>query len=106
MAIKYTNIFHCKTLQSLPKLEFLVWKQTIRQPWTRLTRTGFRDQLVEPIDILVNRDGEHCQDKLSIFGEKENKKLNVLHGKMYFSQHSCHTKRTEIFPKNFVLFPI
>jgi hypothetical protein len=24
MAIKYTNIFHCKTLQSLPKLEFLV----------------------------------------------------------------------------------
>jgi hypothetical protein len=24
MAIKYTNIFHCKTLQNLPKLEFLV----------------------------------------------------------------------------------
>jgi hypothetical protein len=24
MAIKYTNIFHCKTLQNLPKLGFLV----------------------------------------------------------------------------------
>jgi hypothetical protein len=22
--VKYTNIFHCKTLQNLPKLEFLV----------------------------------------------------------------------------------
>jgi hypothetical protein len=26
MAIKYTIIFHCKTLQNLPKLGFLVWK--------------------------------------------------------------------------------
>jgi hypothetical protein len=25
MAIKYTNIWHCKTLQNLPKLRFLVW---------------------------------------------------------------------------------
>jgi hypothetical protein len=25
MFIKYTNIFHCKTFQNLPKLEFLVW---------------------------------------------------------------------------------
>jgi hypothetical protein len=37
------------------------------------------------IDILVNLDGEHCQDKLCMFGEKENKKLNLLHGKMYFT---------------------
>jgi hypothetical protein len=30
--MKYTKIFHCKTLQNLPKLGFLVWKQTIWQP--------------------------------------------------------------------------
>jgi hypothetical protein len=28
----YTKIFHSKTLQNLPKLGFLVWKQTIWQP--------------------------------------------------------------------------
>jgi hypothetical protein len=32
VAINYTNIFHCKTLQNLPKFGFLVWKQTIWQP--------------------------------------------------------------------------
>jgi hypothetical protein len=26
VTIKYTNIFHCKALQNLPKLGFLVWK--------------------------------------------------------------------------------
>jgi hypothetical protein len=35
MAIKYTNIFHCKTLQNLPKLGFLVWKYAIWQPCER-----------------------------------------------------------------------
>jgi hypothetical protein len=32
MAVKYTNIFHCKTLQNLPKFGFLVLKYTIWQP--------------------------------------------------------------------------
>jgi hypothetical protein len=32
MAKEYTNLFHSKALQNLPKLEFLVWKQTIWQP--------------------------------------------------------------------------
>jgi nuclear transport factor 2 (NTF2) superfamily protein len=32
VSIKYTIIFHCKTLQNLPKFGFLVWKQTIWQP--------------------------------------------------------------------------
>jgi hypothetical protein len=36
MVIKYTKIFHSKTHQNLPKFGFLVWKQTIWQPW----RTG------------------------------------------------------------------
>jgi hypothetical protein len=30
---KYNNIFHSKALQNLPKLGFLVRKQTIWQPW-------------------------------------------------------------------------
>jgi hypothetical protein len=29
MAVKFTNIFHCKTIQNLSKLGFLVWKYTI-----------------------------------------------------------------------------
>jgi hypothetical protein len=32
MAIKYINIFPPKAPQNLPKLEFLVWKETIWQP--------------------------------------------------------------------------
>jgi hypothetical protein len=35
VSIKYTVLFHCKTLQNLPKFGFLVWKQTIWQPWPR-----------------------------------------------------------------------
>jgi hypothetical protein len=37
MAIKYTNIFHSKTLQNLPKFGFLVLKYTIWQPCTQVT---------------------------------------------------------------------
>jgi hypothetical protein len=32
MAIKCSNIVHCKTFQNLPKFGFLVWKYTIWQP--------------------------------------------------------------------------
>jgi hypothetical protein len=32
MATKYTKLFHCKTLQYFPKLEFLVSNYTIWQP--------------------------------------------------------------------------
>jgi hypothetical protein len=35
VSIKYTNIFHCKTLKNLPKFGFLVGKQTIWQPWVQ-----------------------------------------------------------------------
>jgi hypothetical protein len=31
---KFTQIFHCKTFQNLPKLGFLVRKYTIWQPWS------------------------------------------------------------------------
>jgi hypothetical protein len=36
VSIKYTNFFHCKTIQNLPKFGFLVGKQTIWQPWDGL----------------------------------------------------------------------
>jgi hypothetical protein len=32
MVIKYAKIFHCKTVQNLPKVGFLIRKQTIWQP--------------------------------------------------------------------------
>jgi hypothetical protein len=35
MVIIYTNIFHSKALQNLPKLRFVVWKQTIWQPCSK-----------------------------------------------------------------------
>jgi hypothetical protein len=31
--MKYINIFHCKTLQNLHKFGFMVWIQTVWQPW-------------------------------------------------------------------------
>jgi hypothetical protein len=34
MVIKYTKVFHSKAFNSIPKLEFLVWKYTIWQPWS------------------------------------------------------------------------
>jgi hypothetical protein len=33
MVMKYTNIYHSKALQNVPKLGFLVRKQTIWQTW-------------------------------------------------------------------------
>jgi hypothetical protein len=33
MAIKYTKIFHCKSLRNIPEFGFLVWKYAIWQPW-------------------------------------------------------------------------
>jgi hypothetical protein len=36
MALKYINIFPSKALQNLPKFGFLVWKETIWQPWMKL----------------------------------------------------------------------
>jgi hypothetical protein len=38
VSIKYTILFHCKTLQNLPRFGFLDWKQTIWQPWFQIGR--------------------------------------------------------------------
>jgi hypothetical protein len=47
MAIKCTSNFHCKTLQNLPKLVFLVCKQTIWQPWIVGMYTYLQDRATE-----------------------------------------------------------
>jgi hypothetical protein len=52
MVIKYTCIFH--TLRNLPKLGFLVWKQTIWQPWSPsviVSGSGHRWQKSRKLDI-------------------------------------------------------
>jgi hypothetical protein len=41
MVIKFSNIFYSKALQTLQKLVFLFWKQTIWQPWCWFRRTLF-----------------------------------------------------------------
>jgi hypothetical protein len=41
MAIKYANIVHRNTLQNLPKLVFLVWKQAIWQPSLKFKSTTY-----------------------------------------------------------------
>jgi hypothetical protein len=37
VSMKYTIVFHCKTLQNLPKFGYFVLKQTIWQPWYDMT---------------------------------------------------------------------
>jgi hypothetical protein len=39
ITIKDTSIFQSRTLQNLPKFGFLVWKQTIWQPWDQWYRS-------------------------------------------------------------------
>jgi hypothetical protein len=36
IVLKHTNVFHSKALQNIPKFGYLVWKQTIWQPCSRL----------------------------------------------------------------------
>jgi hypothetical protein len=52
MDIKFTNIFHCKTLQSWPKLGFLVWNYTIWQPclWQRRKSKFWRSVTLSAIN--------------------------------------------------------
>jgi hypothetical protein len=62
MVIKYTNSVHAQALQNLPKLVFLVWKQTIWQPWRRLencppvgcrVRRGVADNKISAADLVL-----------------------------------------------------
>jgi hypothetical protein len=55
MVIKYTKIFHSKTLQNLPKLGFLVLKQTIWQPWFERFK---KVRTVESISSRMTGSGE------------------------------------------------
>jgi hypothetical protein len=53
MVIKYNNIFHSKALQTLPKLGFLVWKQTIWQPWVRLPPRKCKDKIFHALYLSI-----------------------------------------------------
>jgi hypothetical protein len=45
---KYTNIYHCKYLQNLPKLEFGVWKYAIWQTWCKCVSSDRYVALIIP----------------------------------------------------------
>jgi hypothetical protein len=44
IAVKFTNFFHCKTTQNLPKLGILVRKHTIWQPWPKLEKWSLKNE--------------------------------------------------------------
>jgi hypothetical protein len=56
MAITCTIIFYSKAIQNLPQLEFLVWKQTIWQPWPRVAEC-----------ILITKIFSHYKNALSYY---------------------------------------
>jgi hypothetical protein len=66
MAIKYTNIFYCKTLQNLPKLGFLFSKYTIWQPWSRPMGMKIARARLENFRILFQAWVIRCQCMLYI----------------------------------------
>jgi hypothetical protein len=48
MAIEYTNFFHYKALQNLPKFGFSVRKQNIWQPWSLSDRVMKKHNVKDP----------------------------------------------------------
>jgi hypothetical protein len=44
VSVKHTNVFHCRTLQNVPNFGFLVWKQTLWQPWLQLQHNSLVHQ--------------------------------------------------------------
>jgi hypothetical protein len=78
---KMKNLFQfiCRFYQATPEVSVHPWmgvKYAPRGKGPLLAPPFF--QSVFTIDILVNLDGEYCQVKCSMFGEKENKKLKAL----------------------------
>jgi hypothetical protein len=45
MARKYTDSFHSKTLQNVPKFGFFVWKYAIWQPCFQCSRFEFSNEI-------------------------------------------------------------
>jgi hypothetical protein len=65
MAVKYTNIFHSKSLQNLPKLRVWVWKYTI---WQHCCKN-------KPLDISPDNIARKSANSTFIFGGKRWMKL-------------------------------
>jgi hypothetical protein len=79
VSIKYTIIFHCKTLQILAKFGFLVWKQTIWQPC--LQRPVHTGEFSEDLPTVPEK---HC-GHFSFGAGRHNKKIGEKHLKMILS---------------------
>jgi hypothetical protein len=91
MVIKYKNIFHSKALQILPKLGFLVWKQTIWQPCFVTVRyvctyqgsTTFQESVFDRVASRIRRHmpKSYLYDEINFF-------VHVIkwevHGHRYF----------------------
>jgi hypothetical protein len=52
------NIFHCKTLQNLPKIGFWVRKQTIWQPCSKSLFAGVAAHFVDALSSFLG--SLHC----------------------------------------------
>jgi hypothetical protein len=70
VTIKCTSIFHSKALQNLPKLGFLVWKQTIWQPWIHGTsvRSLFTWHGVFPWQVIAGCTVSYLQHSATQLG--------------------------------------
>jgi hypothetical protein len=56
MAMLYTNIFHLKAPQNIPKFGYLVWKYNIWQPWpTRRKKTCLANVCAQGIFSLGSK---------------------------------------------------
>jgi hypothetical protein len=97
IAITNTNIFHCKTLHNLPKLEFLAWKYTIWQPCsypcvlTCLLHSTLSTDLAQVFPILMG-----CFREISCFkiSDKVSKSID----------EKARTKQAFMVPKVILLY--
>jgi hypothetical protein len=100
LALKYINIFPSRALQNLPK--FLVCKETIWQPWTRLRRklfTFYKKIIIHPPSTRkCVQDSWRCDIQNFLYQGffYIPERLNFLHSsrkKTLATLYSCHPQR-------------
>jgi hypothetical protein len=88
-AIKYTNIFHCKTLQYLPNLVFLVWvpiwqpclilpKLYFRSSFDNLVRDSFFDLKLPQAEISFVMNPAARRRKKHLWRYRASKKIKLI----------------------------
>jgi hypothetical protein len=70
ITINYINIFPSKALQNLPKLKFLVWKETIWQPCLRMK---FQNQCCQIFLSTINQSV--CHSAAALLQNRRTKEL-------------------------------